>query len=65
MTPYRTVLQIAKQEGVARPTVYNWLYTGQLEGTRVGAQWRVTTDQWNAFLERCMNKKEVAKAVGQ
>lgn len=65
MTPYRTVRMIAKQEGVSKPSVYQWIYSGQLKSTRVGAQHRVTDEAWKEFLLLCNARHELkADAAG-
>jgi len=53
---FRTVPQLAQEEHVSRPTVYNWIRAGRLQSTRVGGQHRINEQQWAEFLARC-NKK--------
>jgi len=55
---YRTIPQISRDEHIPRPTIYNWIRTGQLRATRVGSQYRVTDQHWTDSLTRCNQKQK-------
>jgi len=46
-----TVDEIAERLRVSRPTVLALLNRGELKGFRVGVQWRVLSEDFEAFLK--------------
>jgi len=60
---YSTPEQVAERFGVTVGTVYDWLKSGKLKGSRVGGRgrWRITL----ATLEECDEPVVVANAVDE
>jgi excisionase family DNA binding protein len=48
---------IAKQLGVTRQTVHNWIIAGKLNALKVGGLWRVYAEDLDEFLKRDTSKK--------
>ncbi len=48
---YKTPEEVAKDLGVSRRTVYEWLRLGQLRGYRAGKKWVIKTEDMEAFLK--------------
>ena len=46
-----TVEQVAEQLKVHMRTVYRLLEAGEIQGVKVGRQWRITPEALNAFLQ--------------
>ncbi len=55
---FMTVTEVAEQLQVAENTVRRWIREGKLEAFKVGRGYRVTKEQFNAFLQATSTKKE-------
>ncbi|MGD9891405.1 MAG: helix-turn-helix domain-containing protein [Dehalococcoidia bacterium] len=55
-----TVAEIAMRLRVDAEEVRDWLQTGQLHGTRVGTDWRITEADLEGFLQRLRSQTPVA-----
>jgi excisionase family DNA binding protein len=49
--------KIAKDLGVTRQTVHNWITAGKLKALKVGGLWRVYPEDLEEFLKRDTSKK--------
>jgi len=50
-TSYYTISDIAEQFEKSEPTVYRWVNSGKLHGTRCGNEMLFTADDVNRFIE--------------
>lgn len=55
---FLTPLQIADALQLNETTITRWLRTGRLRGFKVGKEWRVSSDDFDAFLEKRANVPE-------
>ncbi len=57
------VTDVAKLLGIARKTVLNLIYRGDLKAWRIGGNWRVTESDFNAYVDRCRPQAETTNAA--
>jgi len=48
---YFSIQDLAEQFGKSEPTIYRWLNTGKLQGTRCGNEQMFTAEDVNRFIE--------------
>jgi excisionase family DNA binding protein len=54
---------VAKQLGVSRQTVYNWIKSGKLPAVQVGSVYRVTQEVVDAFAKPVQPKTDKSGGV--
>jgi len=52
-----TVRQVADALSVSTLTVYKWLWSGELNGYRLGRVWRISEEELKKFLKRRAKEK--------
>ena len=55
---FTTVKQVADEAHVSVAAVYGWINRGLLRPTRMGSKYRITPQQWEAFISRCNPEEE-------
>ena len=50
---FRTVPMMADESEVSKATIYRWIKRGLLKPTRLGSKYRITEEQWAAFVDQC------------
>ncbi len=55
---YLTVAEVAEQLRVTTPTVWRWLRTGQLPGSRLPGGWRIRASDVEAFVRQQRGPRE-------
>jgi excisionase family DNA binding protein len=54
-----SINQVAEKLGVGRDTVVKLLNEGQLGGYKIGAQWRISEEQLQTYLDSVNNRRDI------
>ena len=55
---YFSIQDLAEQFVKSEPTIYRWMNTGKLKGTRCGNEMMFTVDDVNRFIEESRTRRD-------